>query len=210
MTTCGHEPLIAELQQRLADLEASAEARVAQLETALAAALKKIEELETRINRNSRNSSTPPSANPPGAPKSPAKKPSGCKLGGQPGHPGHHRSTRTPDIVEEHFPESCEHCGVRLSGDDDVAGDDPVLHQVEELPPVRPTITEHRMRLRRCWHCGKKTRAKLPAGVPSWHFGPRVMATVAILSSKFRLTRREMPKVLSDFFGLTVSVGTIQ
>jgi transposase len=36
------------------------------------------------------------------------------------------------------------------------------------------------------------------------------MSTVAILSSKFRLSRRELPKVLADFFGLSISVGSIQ
>ena len=36
------------------------------------------------------------------------------------------------------------------------------------------------------------------------------MATVAMLAGKFRLTRRELPKVLEDLFGLSISVGTIQ
>lgn len=204
MTDCGHLPIIAELRGEVL----AGRARIAELEATVEALLKKIEGLEARVNRSSRNSSTPPSADPPHAPGPSPKKSSGRKPGGQPGHPGHHRAKRDPDNVVLHFPEVCGGCGGPLSEDDDIG--EAVCHQVEELPPIRPIVTEHRCGLRRCRRCGKKTRAKLPAGVPGWNFGPRVMTAVAVLSSKFRLTRRELPKVLSDFFGLTISVGTIQ
>jgi hypothetical protein len=45
-------------------------------------------ELKSRLNQNSSNSSTPPSANPYNKPKS-LKEKSGKKPGGQPGHKGH-------------------------------------------------------------------------------------------------------------------------
>jgi len=45
-----------------------------------------IEELEEKLNRTSKNSSSPPSADPLNAEKKVAKKKSGRKVGGQPGH----------------------------------------------------------------------------------------------------------------------------
>ena len=44
-----------------------------------------LHELRCRLNRNSSNSSSPPSVDPPGAPKLVVKTPSGRKPGGQPG-----------------------------------------------------------------------------------------------------------------------------
>ena len=204
--SCGHEPIIAAANARIAELEAN----VAGLVAMVAKLTDLVNELQARLSLNSSNSGKPPSSDPPGAPKAPPKKPSGRKQGGQPGHPGHSRAKRDPDKVVDYYPDFCGGCDRPLFPADDVAGDEPVCHQVEELPEVRLVVTEHRCHLRRCPKCGKKTRAAMPAGVPSWHFGTRVMTTVALMSSRFRLSRREMPKVLADLFGFEISVGTIQ
>ena len=46
----------------------------------------RVAELEQRLNRSSRNSSLPPSQDPPAAPSRPRQPGSGRKRGGQPGH----------------------------------------------------------------------------------------------------------------------------
>jgi hypothetical protein len=46
----------------------------------------RVAELEQRLNRNSQNSSLPPSQDPPSAPPRPQKPASGRGRGGQPGH----------------------------------------------------------------------------------------------------------------------------
>ncbi len=206
MTTCGHEPIIAELRQALAEKDA----RIAALEETVEKLTALVDELRAQLHKNSSNSSKPPSSDPPWAPPPPKKKGSGRKPGGQPGHPGHHRALRDPDHVHDLFPEVCRGCGSGLTPGRDSEGKEPIRHQVEELPPVRPEVHEHRLHELLCRDCGKANRAALPAGVPSGHFGPRLMAAVAMLSGKFRLTRRELPKVLADLFGLALSVGTIQ
>src|SRR4051812_23634813 len=68
------------------------------LRAALAAALKRIDDLEAEVrrlgaqlNRNSSNSSVPPSSDPPDAPKPVVKTPTGRRSGAQPGHPGHQK-----------------------------------------------------------------------------------------------------------------------
>lgn len=181
--------------------------RIAELETLLAKALARIDELEARLNRNSKNSSTPPSANPPGVPKSPSKKPSGRKPGGQPGHPGSHRAMVEPHDVIDHAPLTCDHCDAPLP---EAITADPIRHQVAELPPICVTIVEHRLHRRTCGDCGRHTRASLPPGVPSSQFGPRLTAVIAMLSSRFRVTRREAAALCNELFGTTLSVGSVQ
>ncbi len=51
----------------------------------------RVAELEQRLDRSSRNSSLPPSQDPPSPPARPKKPASGRKPGGQPGHEGKNR-----------------------------------------------------------------------------------------------------------------------
>lgn len=205
--TCGHEPLIAELRQALA----AAEARAAAAEAKVAELAAVVEELRARLDKNSSNSSKPPSSDLPGTKKPAKKMPSGRKPGGQPGHPGHHRAlVDDPDKVRDVFPDPCEHCGGELVPDDEVVGDKPVRHQVIEIPRPRPIVEEQRLHRCRCRNCGRTTRARLPKGVPPGGYGPGVMATVAMLSGRFRLTRREVSRVLADLFAVCISVGSVQ
>ena len=78
---------------------AALKSRVAELETRIAA-------LEARLGVNSRNSSKPPSADPPNVAARPKKKPSGRKPGGQPGHKGTTRSLLPPEEVDRIIGES--------------------------------------------------------------------------------------------------------
>src|SRR6266540_1191581 len=78
---------LVEANQRLVDANERLEARVA--------------ELERRLNRSSRNSSLPPSQDPPSAPPRPRGEGSGRKRGGQHGHEGRYRRLLPPDQVAE-------------------------------------------------------------------------------------------------------------
>jgi transposase len=225
---CGHEPVIAELRQALAAAEAraaaaearaaaaearaaAAEARVVALEAEVVKLSAVVEELRARLDKNSSNSSKPPSSDLPETTRRSNWKPSGRKPGGQPGHPGHHRAlVEDPDNVNDVFPDVCAHCGGELVPDDEVAGDQPVRHQVVEIPRPRPTVAEQRLHRCRCRNCGQTTRAKLPKGVPPSGYGPGAMATVAMLSGRFRLTRREVSRAMADLFAVSISVGSVQ
>src|SRR3990167_4731346 len=83
------------------DLHGPCRARIEALEAENKALRERIERLEARLNQNSRNSSRPPSTDPPGAPKNPPKPPSGLSPGGQPGHPGSTRPPVPPDQVSQ-------------------------------------------------------------------------------------------------------------
>lgn len=82
-------------------------------QTALIAQLNQtIQELKEQINKNSKNSSKPPSSDglKKPSPKS-LRKPSGKKAHGQEGHPGTHLSViAKPDDIIGHMPSACEGC----------------------------------------------------------------------------------------------------
>ena len=62
---------------------------------------------------------------------------------------------------------------------------------------------------RRCPPCGQCTRADLPTGVPRRPFGPRLTAVIALLSGRYRLSRREVRQLLQDLWQVRVSLGAV-
>ena len=190
---------IRSLEARLAALEAL-EARVHTLQ-------EQVRTLEEQLQQTSRNSSRPPSSDPPQAQR-PKRPRSGRRRGAQPGHRG---QTRTLIPVEEVNqvvpikPEQCASCHAPLTGDDPT----PFRHQVIEIPPIEPVITEYQWHQLTCPACGETTRAPWPAGVPSGTYGPRVHATVALCTGSYRLSKRTTQQVLDELFGVPMSVGTI-
>jgi transposase len=65
------------------------------------------------------------------------------------------------------------------------------------------------MAVRRCAACGKRTRADLPPGVSRRPFGVRLTAVVALLSGRYRLSRREVRQLLQELWQVRVSLGAV-
>lgn len=193
----------------------SREQRIQELEQQQAAQQQQISELQTQIqllqekqNRTSSNSSTPSSLDPPQAQKRRPKKSSGKQRGGQPGHEGHSRPLypiQQCESVIDHYPEQCPCCGSHLHGEDV----NPYRHQVVEIPPVAPIVIEHRLHQRVCEQCGTATRAQLPQGECQTGYGPRVVATTALLSGLYRHSQRMVQSAMQDLFGVWMSLGTV-
>jgi transposase len=163
--------------------------------------------LQEQLNQTSQNSSRPPSSDPPqsGRPRRPR---SHRRCGGQPGHPGHTRTLLPVEDVDEVVvikAEQCAHCQAPLVGEDRA----PWRHQVIELPPIKPVVTEYQWHQLVCPTCGAVTRAPWPASVPSGTYGPRVHATVALCTGAYRLSKRITQQMLDEVFGVPMSVGTI-
>ena len=168
----------------------------------------RVSAVEERTRRSSRNSSQPPSSDPPNAPAPPQGRRSGRKQGGQPGHEGHGRPLLPPgqvDRVVEAKPAACGGCGHPLPGTDP----QPARHQVTEVPPVRPVVTEYRRHTLRCLGCGAATAADWPAGMPPGSFGPRVAATVAYLTGRCGVSQRDAQELLATLYGVEVGLGSI-
>jgi transposase len=163
--------------------------------------------LQEQLNQTSRNSSRPPSSDPPQSPR-PRRLRGQRRRGGQPGHPGHTRLLLPVEEVDEVVvlkPAQCTHCQAPLSGDDRK----PYRHQVIEIPPLKPVVTEYQWHQLACPACGERTRAPWPAGVPSGTYGPRVQATVALYTGAYRLSKRTTQQAMDEVFGVPMRVGTI-
>jgi len=164
-----------------------------------------VEDLRAKLRRDSSNSSQPPSSDPPWKKPEERRGQGKRKRGGQPGHSGHKREMVTPDVVVDARPEVCLHCGDALSGDDPR----PLRHQVTEIPRVTAQVTEYRLHSLCCGRCGEPTSAPWPQDVPRGAFGPRLQAMVAVCSGAYRLSKRHIAELVSDFFGVDMSLGSV-
>ena len=176
----------------------------AELRQQLAAALARIAELEALLRRHFPGSgSSPPPAHKPLKPAGPRR-----RRGAQPGHKGHHRQLLPPEQVTQiqtHLPSHCARCHQRLRGQDPC----PLRHQVVEIPPLVPHVTEYRCHRLRCSACGVWTRAPLPQGVSPSCFGPRLSALVALGTGAYRLSKRSLEQFLRDVLGLRICLGSL-
>ena len=198
---------------------ADAEKQIADAEKQIADAEKQIADLERQLGlrkQNSTNSSKPPSSDGlAGDQRSRGRKrKSRRKPGGQPGHAGHHRRlvpTAEVSHVEVLLPSQCGHCGGRLpqNSRNVTAQGEPRRHQVTEIPPIKPHITEYQFPNVVCGHCGKTTREPLPNEIAG-HFGPQLAAQIAYLTVVCRMPRRVVEALLAQVLGIEISLGSTQ
>ena len=169
-------------------------------------------ELLAQIQRNSSNSSTPPSANPLNAPKPVVKPRTGRRRGGQTGHQGHHRF-RLPasrvNVVVPYIPQTCTGCQTPLPNEPGPNDPEPTWHQVAELPVLAAVVTEHQAHARTCPECGLLNRATIPAEIRTHVIGPRLAAMMSYLSGRFHLSKRSVKELVEAAFHVPVSLGTV-
>jgi len=183
------------------------EARVETLTSMVHALQEQVGTLQEQLHQTSQNSSRPPSSDPPQHQR-PHRPRGQRRRGGQPGHPGFTRTLIPVEAVDEVVvikPAQCPHCQAPLAGDDPK----PWRHQVIEIPPIKPVVTEYQWHQLACPACGATTHAPWPVGVPSGTYGPRVQATVALCTGAYRLSKRTTQQVMEEVFGVPMSVGTI-
>ena len=188
----------------------------------IAEAEKKIADLERQLalrQRNSTNSSKPPSSDGLAGPQRRRGRPQKKKTqrrrkpGGQKGHPGHFRSLVPVEQVQhvvDLFPDQCQGCQQLLPADpaERRTEGEPRRHQVTELPPLQPEITEYR-RYKVICDCGAVTQAALPVEVRG-QFGPRLTALIAYLTVVCRVPRRLVRDLLDSVLGIALSLGSTQ
>lgn len=192
-------------EERIAELEAE-NAVLREQVTVLAA---RLHELESRLAKDSHNSSKPPSSDGLARKTKSLRRRSGKKPGGQIGHRGETlRLVATPDAVVDHRPTTCTGCHRVLPPEAAVVVRE--RRQVHELPPVRLVVTEHRALHVRCPGCQTVTAAAFPATVPSRvQYGPRLRALAVYLVQQQLVPYGRVREVLSDVLGAELSVGTL-
>jgi transposase len=164
--------------------------------------------LKEQVKQNSKNSSKPPSQDLSRGFKPKEQKPNQKERGGQRGHPGHEPPLYPIEQcqeVEEHYPETCIECGAPLQG----ADPHPYRIQTVEIPKIVPQVCEHRFHALECQECGILTRAWDELIINSSRYGERVVAHVSILSGQYRQSHRMLQGLLSEVFGIELSVGSI-
>jgi transposase len=200
----GREVVVAVLLRMDAQIQALTE-RVARQD-------ERIAQLERKLSRNSRNSSQPPSQDPPGTAPRRGKDSSGRKPGGQPGHEGKGRPLLPAWAVEEvieHWPGRCA-CGHVFGDAERVAVGEPARHQVEELPVMAVRVIEHQCQRVRCPDCGARASGALPAEVAQSAFGARLQAAVVTLSVRNRISRRDVVELCEQLFAARISTGSVE
>lgn len=167
----------------------------------------RIEKLEDQVQKlTPRNSSLPPSSEHPHAKPIRRPKKNKRKQGGQ---QGHQRNVRplipTEDCADviPCVPAQCRRCGDALSGHDP----QPVRHQVWDVPPIDPIVTEYQRHRLHCPGCGITTSGELPAGVPTGQCGPRLAAFTGLLMGHFRQSKRRAAAFLQDLLNIPCSTG---
>lgn len=168
------------------------------------------QDLKARLSQNSKNSSRPPSQDPPGVQPGGARPEGKGKPGGRPGHPGRHREllpTGQVDAVVARDPEACWRCGSSLAQSPRQGLE---RWQVTELPEIRPTVTEFQLWEKPCACCGARTWGQLPGNAPRSAFGPNLQATVSLLSGAYHLSFSQVQNLLKDVFHVSMSIGSIQ
>lgn len=164
--------------------------------------------LREQVNKNSRNSSKPPSSDGPQTPPRPKAELSGRKAGGQKGHYGHARKLKPPEQVQRLVvckPDTCLQCGALLLGEDP----QPQRHQVSELPKPEPVITEYQRHTLICVVCGAQTSGQWPEDMPEGSFGPRTLAMVSYLGGRFGMSHRDVAELMEVGFHTRMSLGSI-
>jgi transposase len=167
-----------------------------------------VERLREQVNKNSGNSSKPPSSDLLQGRKYPKREKSVRKRGGQKGHPGKGRRLKPPEQVNRVVvskPTDCRECGTLLLGEDP----SPRRHQVSELPRVEPEITEYQQHTLTCLACGAQTGGEWLAEMPTGSFGPRTQAMIGYLGGRFGMSDRDVQELMEVAFHTDISLGSI-
>ena len=169
----------------------------------------RITELEARLNKNSSNSSKPPSSD--GLKKPPPKslrEKSLNKSGGQNGHKGSTlKQSTAPDTTVKLSPIDCSNCGHNLSGIEGIVGE---KRQVFDIPQPRLLVTEYASLKVCCPACRAETCGALPANVKApVQYGARVHAlSIYMLYQQF-IPEARLADVFADTYGVKLCSATL-
>ena len=170
----------------------------------------RIAELTEQKNKNSKNSSKPPSSDGYSKPNPKSlRESSGKKAGGQDGHEGKNLAmVRKPDHTIAHIPSPCEHCThyQECKGKACVAERRQVVDAV-----VNVTVTEHqKIEMPHCPLLGHTLIGEFPENVnAAMQYGVNLQALVVALNTLGAVSVNRTHEILSGVFGIPMATGTI-
>jgi transposase len=166
-----------------------------------------VKDLRERLDKDSHNSSKPPSSD--GFRKPVSLRPkTGRKPGGQKGRPGRTLAfAENPDQIVVHSPVACACCGKSLDAIEGVAVE---RRQVVDLPPLSLVTTEHRVQKKVCPDCGCESVAPFPVEAETKvQYGPRLKALGVYLLDFQLLPYQRIADLFADLFEASFSAGTL-
>ncbi len=191
------------LRPEIRDLVGALQREIEVLRAENAALRQEVADLRRQLDKNSSNSSKPPSSDgvkkPPRIAGSTRGRP-GKTSGGQAGHAGGTlKPVAKPDVIERHEAEACRHC---LAGLTTAMVTGVEKRQVFDLPEPRLEVTEHQAMIYRCSHCRGQTTASFPDGVTApAQYGPRVRAVSVYLNVQQLIPEDRVAQAMADLFG---------
>jgi transposase len=166
-----------------------------------------VADLQSRCNKNSRNSSKPPSSDGLNKPAPKSLRIAGQNpTGGQKGHPGRTlcQAAQPDQVVIHDVPDQCQSCHLKL----------PFAYvaetrQVFDLPILQFEVIEHHAMQSIC-RCGHVHTGQFPAAVNATvQYGPRAQAAMVHLNLNHAVSVQRTAALMQDFFGLSVSQATV-
>jgi len=165
-----------------------------------------------KANQDSTNSSLPGSQDSIATKAERAKNsnhtPSGKKQGAQPGHKASWRKLIPTEDVDEvvvcPVPTCCRKCDAALP-EAEIAR----RKQVSYFRDKRHHIVEYQLQGAKCTDCGKAHKGKLPKGTPRGAFGACMLGLVALITGRYRMSKRDTKGCLNDVLGVDISIGSI-
>lgn len=191
--------LIQKLMDKIAALEKLVEQQAA-----------KIAELEKRLNKNSSNSSKPPSSD--GLSKltrtNSLREKGKNKSGGQLGHRGDTlKQTSTPDKIERHELLQCPSCSSPLTSIEPLGI---VKRQVFDIPQPKIEVTEHQAEIKNCLCCNKRVTASFPKGVNApTQYGDVIQSWAVYFQQQQFIPEDRLQETFSDLFNVNLATATL-
>jgi transposase len=169
----------------------------------------RVETLEAKLAKNSRNSHKPPSSDgyDKPQPKSRRKK-SQRRPGGQRGHKGYTlNQVDTPDERRRYTLSRCPLCGGSLR---DVAVQGHERRQVFDVVPAQRLVIEHQVEIKQCPYCQTQVKAGFPDAVEQpVQYGVQLKALVSYYSQYQLLPYQRIQEVFQDVMNVPISQGSI-
>jgi transposase len=169
-----------------------------------------LKELQARLEKNSRNSSKPPSSDGYSKPKrtESLRKPGQKPNGGQPGHEGWTlKRSEHPDQTEIHSVETCQQCGSSLGRVEAMAHEE---RQVFDLPAIRIEVTAHRAEIKICPACGAENRGTFPKDVTgAVQYGNGVKTWATYFQTQHFVSVQRTAQIFEDLLNHRIAEGTL-
>jgi transposase len=167
----------------------------------------KVDELEKKLNINSRNSNKPPSSDGYKKPKN-LRIVTGKKVGAPSGHEG--KTLELKDKPDETYVMQPKEKMCTCGGNIKINETDYIRHQVIDIPEPRTITKEYRQMKGNCEVCGKEYHGKFPEDASgTMQYGNRLKAFLSYVTIQQLIPLERATDLFADLFGANVSEATL-